>query len=46
MDGIRVWYTFLDLNNLFFNIHEGISESGDIVYTNDPAFSNIINKGL
>lgn len=46
MDGIRVWYTFLDVNNLFFNIHEGISENGDIVYTNDPAFSNIINKGL
>ncbi len=46
MDGIRVWYTFLNVNNLFFNIHEGISENGDIVYTNDPAFSNIINKGL
>ena len=33
LDGLRVWYTFLDVSRMF-NIQQGISKDGKVVYSN------------
>lgn len=38
-EGLRVWYTFLDTTG-FFNVQEGISNNGDVIYSSNEAFTN------
>jgi len=32
IDGLRVWYTFIDTNNTIFNVQQGLSKDGKIIY--------------
>lgn len=38
--GLRIWYSFLDTSG-FFNVQEGISKNGEVIYSSNPAFTNI-----
>lgn len=41
MDGIRIWYTFIKDDNVFFNVYAGFSINDDVIYSNNPAITNI-----
>lgn len=40
LDGLRIWYSFLDTTG-FFNVQEGISKNGEVIYSNNLVFTNI-----